>query len=125
MPATVTKLTFVPSRWGLIFHALIALSAPALLAQHISWWVAVPVGMVLCMLAWREVQRVPPSLVWDAAKECWYDSARSAVDVRVFRLGPRLIGLKCGGKRYWVWPDSCDPSSLWILKRALLRQGMA
>ncbi|TFH88219.1 hypothetical protein EQG41_04760 [Billgrantia azerbaijanica] len=46
-----------------------------------------------------------------------------AVELRCAYLGPWLIGLRLGRESLWLWPDSSDCGSLWVLRRWLVQHG--
>ncbi|WP_156105230.1 hypothetical protein [Litchfieldella xinjiangensis] len=48
-----------------------------------------------------------------------------ATPVTIDYLGPWLIGLRLGRRRYWLWPDSASPEALHRLRRHLLGQMQA
>gem|GEM_PF-4954260 len=74
---------------------------------------------------WMEGRIRMPTLWWDETSDSWYDVNRNAINVSVFRMAPGIIGMRLGSKNsgvknYWVWPDSADAQTLWMLRRALM-----
>lgn len=125
MHATVMKLTFVRSNNALCAHVLIAaiiFVCTALLAG-IEW--SLLVLAAVAPFVWMEGRNSIPTLWWDATSDCWYDADRNAINVSAFRLAPGIVGMRLGSntrgvKNYWVWPDSADVQTLWLLRRALI-----
>ncbi|MGJ8524834.1 hypothetical protein LMG33818_000542 [Halomonadaceae bacterium LMG 33818] len=102
--------------------AAVILVCTVLLAG-IEWGVLVLAAVL--PFVWMDGRTRIPALWWDAISDCWYDADQNAINVSAFRLAPGIVGMRLGSKNsgvknYWVWPDSADAQTLWMLRRALM-----
>ncbi|WP_245791893.1 hypothetical protein [Modicisalibacter ilicicola] len=123
-PATIS---IVPSRLRWATQALLVAGLCLLVGAYGPPWLLVVVLAALCLALGREWRREQPWALrwipgpgggWQTRRtdaEGWRDVALSCD-----YLGPWLIGLRVGGERRWLWPDSASRESRRALRRLLL-----
>lgn len=118
-------ISIAPSRLSRLLAAVLAGGVVALAARYGPPWLALLATPALAAGLWREWRRadtwqlrwVPgPGRGWQQYRAGRWETVR----VMSFYLGPWLLGVRVGGRRCWVWPDSTDARQRWQLRRLLL-----
>ncbi|WP_163649123.1 hypothetical protein [Modicisalibacter sp. 'Wilcox'] len=118
-------ISIAPSRLSRLLAAVLAGAVVTLAACYGPPWLALLAAPGLAAGLWLEWRRadarqlrwVPgPGRGWQQYRAGHWETVR----VASFYLGPWLLGVRIGGRRCWVWPDSTDARQRWQLRRLLL-----
>ncbi|MBF8221752.1 YgfX family protein [Halomonas sp. 328] len=127
MPNTAIAISFAPSRWALLPPLLSGGGTLVLLALH------APPGMTALAalslgagLYWQARRRPGGRLrfvpIGEGGEWEWAESQGDwrRIELSCDYLGPWLIGLRLGRRRFWVWPDSAGSDARRRLRRHLV-----
>ncbi len=132
MPSTAIAISFAPSRLALLPPLVVGGGTLVLLALHAPPGIAALAALSFVVaFGWQARRRPGGRLrfvpIGEGGEWEWAEPRGEwrRVGLRCDYLGPWLIGLRLGRRRFWVWPDSAGADARRRLRRRLVvRRGM-